>query len=85
MAATPGVLTGIIHGKTIELDETTGLPDGQLVRVTIQPYAPPSDEEKLELLRRAAGGWADDDPEGLAQYLESLRPGRKRSQPEPPE
>ena len=85
MAVTPGVLTGIIHGKTIELDKGSGLPDGQHVQVTVQPYTPLSYEEKREVLRRAAGGWADDDPEGLEQYLEWNRQQRKASRWEQPE
>jgi hypothetical protein len=85
MAATPGVLTGIIHGKTIELDEPPGLPDGQHVQVTVQSVAPSlSDEERRELLRSAAGGWSDD-PEGLEQYLEWNRQQRKENRREIPE
>lgn len=32
MNETPTVLKGIVHGKTIELDQESGLPDGQEVR-----------------------------------------------------
>lgn len=28
---------GVVHGKTIELDQEPGLPDGQPVTVTVQP------------------------------------------------
>lgn len=85
MTGTPGVLTGIVHGKTIELDEPPGLPDGQPVHVTVQPVAPKlSDEERRELLRRAAGSWSDD-PEGLDQYLEWNRQQRKVNRREIPE
>ena len=64
---------GVVHGKTIELDEETGLPDGQQVTITVQPV---SDTEVLarrlppaEGIRRFAGGWADD-AEELDRYLE---------------
>ena len=32
---------GIIHGKTIELEQELGLPDGQRVSVQVQPEEPP--------------------------------------------
>jgi hypothetical protein len=70
-------LTGIIHGKTIELNEEPGLPDGQLVLVTLaRTSTVPSDEEGREILRRAAGAWSDD-IEGLDRYLEWNRQQRK--------
>lgn len=85
MIGIPGPLTGIIRGKTIELDVHSGLPDGQPVQVTVQPVAPKlSDDERRELLRRAAGGWSDD-PEGLDQYLEWNRQQRKTNRPEIPD
>ncbi len=31
------VLTGVIHGKTIELDQEPELPDGQRVTVRVEP------------------------------------------------
>ena len=51
------VRRGVIHGKTIELDEDTGLSDGQEVNVLVQPVEageqrPPPGEG----LRRAFGG-----------------------------
>ena len=72
-------LRGVIHGKTIELEGDAGLPDGQPVRVTVQPLTgvqsrlPPG-----EGIRRSAGGWADD-PTGLDEYLEWNRQQRKNS------
>jgi hypothetical protein len=43
---------GVIHGKRIELDRTTGLPDGQEVRIIVQPVdranQVPSSEAGLE-------------------------------------
>jgi hypothetical protein len=69
---------GVIHGNVIELSEATGLPEGQEVTVTVQPVGPKRDDaEAFEALKRAAGGWANDDPEGLDRYLEWNRQQRK--------
>ena len=38
-----------------------------------------TDEERGEWLRRSAGGWANDDPEGLEEYLKWNRAQRKLS------
>ena len=85
MLDTPTILNGVIHGKTINLDELPGLPDGQQVQVTVKPVAPTlSDEERRELLRSAAGSWSDD-PDGLDQYLEWNRQQRKVNRREIPE
>jgi hypothetical protein len=81
MTASNNDLTGVIHGKTIELDHDVGLPDGQPVRVTIQPVpANPSRLPPGEGIRRSAGSWGDD-PAGLDQYLEQLRQDRERDRP----
>jgi uncharacterized protein (DUF433 family) len=43
MTSTPTILRGVVHGKTIELEQGTGLPDGQAVTVAIERIdaAPP--------------------------------------------
>ncbi len=70
-------ITGIVHGKTIKLDEEPGLPDGQVVLVTLsRATASPSDDQGREILRRAVGSWSDD-VEGLERYLEWNRQQRK--------
>jgi hypothetical protein len=79
------VLKGIVHGRTIELEQEPGLPDGQQVSVVVQPLEPP--EKQLppgEGIRRSAGGWADD-PQGLDEYLEWNRRQRKLGWREIPE
>jgi hypothetical protein len=81
MTANSGSLRGIVQGRTIELDEETGLPDGQPVTVTVQPVTPGM--QRLppgEGIRRSAGAWADD-PEGLDQFLEWNRQQRKIGRP----
>ncbi len=80
-------IKGIIHGRTIELEEESGLPDGQEVCVTLEAVAratSPTSAAALEALRRAAGAWSDD-PQGLDRYLEWNRQQRKASRPEVPE
>lgn len=70
------LLRGIIRGKTIELEQEPGLPDGQPVTVTVR-LAPL--EEPLppgEGIRQSAGAWADD-PEGLDAWLEENRRSRR--------
>lgn len=41
-----------------------------------------SDAERLELLKQAAGAWADDDEEGLDEYLRQCREDRQAARPE---
>jgi hypothetical protein len=55
----PVVLTGVVNGKTIELDEKSFLPDGY--RVTLHVILEPD-----EALRFAAGSWSDMTPEEIA-------------------
>lgn len=71
------VLQGTVHGRMIELERESGLPDGQPVSVTLVPSsAVPKSTEALARLKRAAGGWADDG-EGLERFLEWNRQQRK--------
>src|SRR6185437_11283446 len=45
----PTSLTGVVRGNTIEFQRALGLPDGQVVTVTLQPIsgAPPASDEPL--------------------------------------
>lgn len=66
---------GIVHGKTVELEQAPGLPDGQEVTVTLahagaKPCAPG------EGLRQSFGSWSDD-AQGLDNYLNWARRQRK--------
>lgn len=79
------LLKGVVHGRTIELETEPGLPDGQVVSVTVQSVTPKDSQAAFEALKRAAGGWANDDPEGLEKYLEWNRQQRKVRRPEIPE
>jgi len=81
MSISQAIFKGVIHGRTIELEQELGLPDGQTVTVTVQPFVeqtrrlPPG-----EGIRRSAGSWADD-PEGLDEYLRQLRQLREGRPP----
>jgi len=78
------VLKGVVHGKTIELEQPVNLPDGQEVTVVVQPAEPGKKLAVGEGLRRAFGGWSDD-IKGLDEYLEWNRQQRKRTRREPAE
>ncbi len=85
MSTTLNEFTGRVHGKTIELEQEPGLPDGQPVKVTVQPVPQaPAGDDRLppgEGLRRAFGAWADD-AEELDKFLEEVRRSRKRTRRE---
>ena len=39
MATNTAVCRGVVHGRIIELDDKTELPDGQQVEITVQPVS----------------------------------------------
>jgi hypothetical protein len=85
MNSLPGAFDGVVHGKTIELAESPGLPDGQAVSVIVKLVE--SNDARLppgEGLRRAFGGWAEDGEE-LDKFLEWTRQQRtiRRAEIEP--
>jgi hypothetical protein len=86
MSRTLTNLKGTVHGRTIELEAESGLPEGEQVTVTLEatPRLQTAPEDPLEALKRAAGGWSDD-PEGLDRYLEWNRQQRKVHRRELPE
>ena len=80
MTQTNAILKGTVHGKTIELEIESGLPDGQRVNIVLKPSLPASNSLG-EGIRQSAGGWADD-PEGLEEFLAWNRQRRKAGRPE---
>lgn len=69
-------MLGIIHGKTIELQQETGVPDGQEVEIVIRSIiARPSSEPWGEGLRRCAGALAG--APGLDEDMERILNERK--------
>jgi hypothetical protein len=75
MTKASGILKGTIHGKTIELEQAPGLPDGEAVSVILKSSSPAGDG-----LRRAFGAWASESTE-LDQFLEQIRRDRKQDRP----
>ena len=73
-ALTP--LHGVIHGKTIELVEAPGLPDGQKVVVLLQSWSGPNRLPPGEGLRRAFGACAGEAAE-VNQFIEWNREQRQ--------
>jgi hypothetical protein len=79
------VLHGVVHGKTIELTQETGVPDGQEVEVVIRPItALPGSEPWGEGLRRCAGALAGISglDEDMEQILRERKTARFREVPE---
>lgn len=75
------VLQGVVRGRTIELDQEPGLPDGATVTVTLQPGSADKQHVPGEGLRKAFGAWAED-ADDLDEFLEWNRQQRKVSRPE---
>ncbi len=81
MSALPLAIPGVVRGKTIELAEAPGLPDGQAVTVTLKPVGLNDDLPPGEGLQRAFGAWAEDAKE-LDEFLVEVRRARRRARPE---
>ncbi|HTW93741.1 MAG TPA: hypothetical protein VMD30_03035 [Tepidisphaeraceae bacterium] len=66
-----------MHGKTIELDEEPGFPDGQAVSVALIAESAHSGDG----LRKSFGSWASDAAD-LDEFLQEVRRDRiKRKSP----
>jgi hypothetical protein len=61
-------LSGTIHGRTIELDDDAGLPDGAAVRVMVVP----KDWKPGDGIRASAGSWAGMDDAAFEQWLREM-------------
>lgn len=72
MAEAADYLRGVIHGRTIELEQEPGLPEGERVFVTVRPALPPG-----EGIRQSAGAWAAES-EQIDAWLEEMRSSRHR-------
>lgn len=81
MATQLGEFKGVVRGGAIELDRPVALPDGQEVTVVVRPSDARSSDSKLESLRRAFGGWAEDGEE-LDEFLRQVRRDRDADRPE---
>jgi hypothetical protein len=67
------LLSGVVHGSTIQLDQDAGLPEGQRVTVIVQPEVKRTPGEGL---LRAFGAWAEDADE-VDEFLAWNRQRRK--------
>jgi hypothetical protein len=79
------VMHGIVHGKTIELAQEIGVPDGQKVELVIRPLpALPTSAPWGEGLRRSAGSLAGISglDEDMEQILRERKTARFRELPE---
>ena len=70
-------LRGVIRGRTIELEQEPGLPEGQPVAVTVRRLLPPG-----EGIKQSAGAWADAGDE-LDLWLDQMRQSREQPRAEP--
>jgi hypothetical protein len=80
MSNAPVVLKGVVHGKTVELEQDAGFPDGLEVAVTMRPS-----RQVPQALLDAFGGWSDD-PEGLDEFIRQVYRDREsdpRNEPLP--
>ncbi|QDU91725.1 hypothetical protein Pla175_51550 [Pirellulimonas nuda] len=80
MPSIPETLSGIVHGRVIELDAACALPDGQAVVVTVRSVGPPQEPRTGEGILASAGSWSDD-PDGVDEFLRITREARRRDRP----
>ena len=70
-------LRGVVRGRTIELEDEPGLPDGQPVSVIVHRLLPPG-----EGIKQSAGAWADGGDE-LDSWLDQMQQSRQQNRSEP--
>lgn len=78
------IVHGVVHGKTIELDEDLGVAEGQKVEVQVNLVPPP--RKWGDGILRTAGALADD-PEwdAIMEEIHQARKLERRNQFDPPE
>ena len=78
------VIQGVVHGNTIELKESPGVPDGQEVEVVVTAIA--SRQPWGEGLRRCAGAlaeeWSGEDDRILEEIYQERKRDSRRDVPE---
>lgn len=65
-------VTGVLNGRTIELDKAVGISDGQRVEVVIRTVVPKTGDG----IRASAGGWADADDEKFDLWFKEVYEAR---------
>jgi hypothetical protein len=75
---------GKVRGRTIELDDDLGVPDGQEVEVQVKVVQPP--KQWGDGLRRCAGAlaneWTDEDDRILQEIYQDRKRDTRREVPE---
>jgi hypothetical protein len=60
------IVKGVVHGRTIQLERESGLPEGKAVSVILRPVLQPG-----EGLEQSFGAWRDD-AAGLDDFLKAV-------------
>lgn len=81
MSSSITTFRGVVHGKTIELEQEPGLPDGQPVTVAIHSLSASASLAPGEGIKQSAGGWADAGGD-LDEWLEEMKRSRQIDRPE---
>jgi hypothetical protein len=67
------IVKGVVHGRTIELERESGLPEGKAVSVVLRPALQPG-----EGLQLSFGTWRDD-AAGLEDFLKAVYRDRDKN------
>ncbi len=63
-------LTGTVHGRMIELERDTSLPDGAKVRISLELVEPPPTIGQAQAaILESAGAWSDADDSEFDRWL----------------
>lgn len=65
-------IRGVVHGRRIDLERETGLPDGADVTVNIEPTEPEA-HDRIARIRALCGAWTDPSLDSIFAELESKR------------
>jgi len=78
------LMHGKVHGKTIELDEDPGIPDGEQVQVIVHAAKPqrPWGEGILGSAGALADSWTDEDDRILEEIYQDRKRETRREIPE---
>jgi hypothetical protein len=60
------IVKGVVHGKTIQIERESGLPEGEAVSVVLRPALQPG-----EGLKQSFGAWRED-AAGLDDFLKAV-------------
>ena len=71
------MMHGIVHGKTIELSESTGMPDGTAVQISVKAISPTTaawGEGRPRCARALADEWTEEDDRFLEEIHQERSP-----------